>query len=394
MATGNPQEYLALVAEMENLKSKFASLELENQRLLEDLQKVSIEKQQIHDEFTRRVQQLESAIVALQQVKIDGQGILKEPKISLPAKFDGSRAHFRGFINQVRLVIQMHPTRYPTDSSRVGLVGTLLTGTTLSWFAPLLEANSPLLNNFEEFIKEFKACFGDTDSVRTTINKIRTLRQGDQPASTYAANFRLIASDIPWDEQALMEQFRSGLRGDVKDLLLTFPEDPKSLTEAISRAIRCDNRLFERRSERQQQQTRSRFTPTYASVTAQSSRQQYSPVPTPRQARSPTPMDRPTPMEIDMTRRRGPLSDEEKQRRRANRLCLYCGGPGHIAIHCPHRPRRQVHHINYDNRNESSIIDNRNESSIVEAVPTSVSSNPTLSNKFEVLSQLEEESNE
>ena len=386
MATGNPQEYLALVAELENLKSKFTALELENQRLLEDLQKVSIEKQQIHEEFTRRVQQLESAIVALQQVKVEDQGVVKEPKISLPAKFDGSRAHFRGFINQVRLVIQMHPTRYPTDSSRVGLVGTLLTGTALSWFAPLLEANSPLLNNFEEFIKEFKACFGDTDSVRTAINKIRTLRQGDQPASTYAANFRLIASDIPWDEQALMEQFRSGLRGDVKDLLLTFPEDPKSLTEAISRAIRCDNRLFERRSERQQQQqTRSRFMPSYASVTAQSPRQQYGPIPVQRQTRSATPMDSPTPMEIDMTRRRGPLTDEEKQRRRANRLCLYCGGPGHIAIHCPHRPRRQVHHINCDNRNESSIV---------ETMPPSDSSNPPLSNKFEVLSQLEEESNE
>ena len=65
MAAGNPQEYFALVVEMENLKSKFASLELENQRLLEDLQKVSVEKQQIHNKFTRRVQQLESAIVAL-----------------------------------------------------------------------------------------------------------------------------------------------------------------------------------------------------------------------------------------------------------------------------------------------------------------------------------------
>ena len=71
MVVGNPQEYLALVAKMENLKSKFASLELENQRLLEDLQKVLVEKQQIHGEFTRRVQQLESAIVALQQLKVD-----------------------------------------------------------------------------------------------------------------------------------------------------------------------------------------------------------------------------------------------------------------------------------------------------------------------------------
>jgi hypothetical protein len=195
-------------------------------------------------------------------------------------------------------------------------VGTLLTGTTLSWFVPLLEENSPLLKNFEEFIKEFKAFFGDTDSVRTTINKIHTLRQGDKLASTYATNFRLIASDIPCDEQALMERSRSQLCGDVKDLLLTFPEDPKSLTEAISQAIRCENRLFERRSERQQQQqTRSRFMPSYASVTTQSPRQQYGPIPTPRQTRSPTPMDSPTPMEIDMTRHRGPLSDEKKQRR-------------------------------------------------------------------------------
>ena len=80
-------------------------------------------------------------------------------------------------------VIQMHPSRYPTDASRVGLVGTLLTGTTLAWFAPLLEKNSPLLNKFEDFINEFKACFGDTDSVRTTINKIRRLRLCDRPAT-------------------------------------------------------------------------------------------------------------------------------------------------------------------------------------------------------------------
>ena len=104
-----------------------------------------------------------------------------------------------------------------------------------------------------------------------------------------------------------MEQFRYGLQNDVKDFLLTFPEEPKSLTEAISRAVRCDNRLFERRSERQLQIPRSRPEPTYASVTAK-----------------PFAHDVPQaniliPMEIDTMHRRGPLSEEEKQRRRANR---------------------------------------------------------------------------
>ena len=78
-------------------------------------------------------------------------------------------------MNQVLLVIQLHPNWYPTNVARVGLVGTLLCGTELAWFAPLLEKKSPLLEDIEAFVKEFQASFGDTDITRTTINKIRRL---------------------------------------------------------------------------------------------------------------------------------------------------------------------------------------------------------------------------
>ena len=227
------------------LTNKLVAVEHENQRLLGDLQQVSAEKAQQYEELPQRVHQLEATILTLREQALGAPNSPREPNISLPAKFDGTRPLFRGFLNQVRLVIQLHPTRYSTDAARVGLVGTLLCGTALAWFAPLLEKQSPLLEDFEAFVKEFQASFGDTDSTRTAINKIRRLRQGDRPASAYAADFRLLACDIPWDEAALMDQFRQGLRNDVKDLLLTFPEDPKSLTEAISRAVRCDHRLFE-----------------------------------------------------------------------------------------------------------------------------------------------------
>ena len=94
--------------------------------------------------------------------------------------------------------------------------------------------------------------------VRKTINKIRRLRQGDHPALAYATDFFLLATDIPWDDQALMEKFRYSLHNDVKDLMEQFqyglltpdlPEELKLLTKAISRAVLCDNRIFERRSE-------------------------------------------------------------------------------------------------------------------------------------------------
>ena len=105
-----------------------------------------------------------------------------------------------------------------------------------------------------------------------------------------------------------MEKFRYGLRIDVKDLLLTFLEEPKSLTEAINRVVRCDNRRFNRHLERQFQMPRAISEPTYASVVAK---------PFPRQSYNAPPVSTSTPMEIDTTRRRGPLSKEEKQRRRA-----------------------------------------------------------------------------
>jgi hypothetical protein len=43
---------------MENLKSKFVVLELENQQQLEDLQKLSVEKQQIQEKFPQRFNNL------------------------------------------------------------------------------------------------------------------------------------------------------------------------------------------------------------------------------------------------------------------------------------------------------------------------------------------------
>lgn len=164
----------------------------------------------------------------------------KEPKVSLPAKFDSTRSKCRGFLTQVGLIFTLQPDRYPDAISKVAFVGTLLDGTALTWYAPLVERNDPVLHDYNMFIQEFKACFGDTDSVRLAINKIRQLRQGNRPASQYAAEFRLLACDIPWDEQALMEEFHRHLRDDVKDLMIAQP-DPTDLSSAITLAVRYDN---------------------------------------------------------------------------------------------------------------------------------------------------------
>ena len=94
-------------------------------------------------------------------------------------------------------------------------------------------------------------------------------------------------------------------------------------------------------------------------------------------------METTTPREIDVTRRRGPLLEEEKQQHHTNHLCLYCGRPGHIAINCPNRPRRKVNHINTVNKPYSNFIGASNNNHNINS--------PTLSNRFEVLTKHEEE---
>jgi hypothetical protein len=131
--------------------------------------------------------------------------VAPEPKISLPKKFDGTRFKFRGFISQVRLIMQLHPRRYFDDTTRVGFIRTLLTGTAATWFAPILETSSLLLQDFNAFMAEFEAVFGDNDKARTSANKLCRLQQGTRSAIIYASEFRQLAYDVNWGEAALID---------------------------------------------------------------------------------------------------------------------------------------------------------------------------------------------
>jgi hypothetical protein len=169
----------------------------------------------------------------------------------------------------------------------------LLTGTALSWFSSLLEKDSPLLANLDQFLEEFSRTFGERDRTLIATTKLRTLQQRSRPTSAYVVEFQQLACDLDWNDTALITMFRWGLRDDIKTLLLNLPK-PTTLSEAITQAIDCDNRLFEQRQER-----RLLFGSYRADYTA----------PT-RQTSSST--STPEPMQIDTSRVRK-LTEEEKE---------------------------------------------------------------------------------
>jgi len=101
---------------------------------------------------------------------------------------------------------------------------------------------------------------------------------------------------------------------------------PSSFSEAITRAIQCDNRLFERRQEKKvtsnAQLWNSRPT-TFPLVPQTTSVARFASF-------------GPAPMHIDATKFK-PLTEAEKLRQRTNNQCHYCGNPGHIARQCPQK---------------------------------------------------------
>ncbi|KAH7287422.1 hypothetical protein KP509_32G055500 [Ceratopteris richardii] len=104
----------------------------------------------------------------------------------MPEKFDG----------QVKLYIYMEPDRYLDKASKVRFIGTLLYGQALSWFAPTLEKNIALLQDYEGFLRELTATFGDEDSSRPLTPQGKQRRRANK-LCLYCGNLGHIAVNCP-----------------------------------------------------------------------------------------------------------------------------------------------------------------------------------------------------
>ena len=248
----------------------------------------------------------------------------REPKVAMPSKFDGDRSAFRGFLNQVKTVFKLQPARYADDPVKIYFIGSLLAGKALSWFNPLMEKPdlySGQLETYQTLRAFFRASFSEIDPAIQASHKIRKLVQGSQSASAYAADFRLLASDLDWNSNALISQYRYGLSNKIKNMLI-YSEEPATLDDIVNLSIRCDNRLAELREEYRGPEYRQPVAP-------------YAPRPAPTPPAPVNPPSSSDAMEVDTIRRRGPLTPEERTHRFQNGLCLVCGSADHLRKDCP-----------------------------------------------------------
>ena len=247
----------------------------------------------------------------------------REPHLASPRPFDGTFAQFRGFIMQCELIFSHQPSQYFSPAARVAFITNLTTGDALNWAQAILSAHPDLFNDYAAFITEFKRVFDHPTAGQDVGVRLMSLHQGSRTVASFSTEFRILAAGSGWNDAGLRCAFRQGLSEAIKDELVR--DKPATLDELVALAIEVDERIRERRRERVRHQTSSPRPQESASRANPSS------------AREPitTMATGEEPMQLGRAR----LTAAEKEQRRAQGLCLYCGERGHLRGSCPSLPK-------------------------------------------------------
>ncbi|KAF7338862.1 Retrotransposon-derived protein PEG10 [Mycena sanguinolenta] len=243
-----------------------------------------------------------------------------------PRLFTGSTKDVEAFIDEVETNIRLQ--RMTDDLDKTGYFSTYLKdGNPKSWYYSVKATDMSLLSDYPRFVASFRSQFSDSNYAATALRQIKALRQTGSCAN-YAARFRELLAHVDFSEQTKLDQFCDGLKSSVRDKIVGVRPKPTAFEAFVTLAIEIDNDLHENEIATRERAGGSRST-------ANSSRPNHHLAVSSPPASSST--SDPTPMEVDSLKFRGPLTQDEKDHRRRNNLCLYCGGPGHDSGTCPNK---------------------------------------------------------
>ncbi|KAM9180326.1 LOW QUALITY PROTEIN: retrotransposon Gag-like protein 3 [Dugong dugon] len=230
--------------------------------------------------------------------------------LEYPLVFSGEVQMLPEFLVQLNNYMRVRWHLYPTKAALVSFVSQHFSGEAGKWFQPLVDIQSPQLEQFESFIV-LQDTSGNSENMQGTSHCILQLCQGEEPVHQYTTHFHLIAQELTRDESTLCIQFQEGLSSSRYE---PFHRSPATnLFDLIPQCISLEENLGGKPDSN----------PSGSSPSEEGDSPESPPVEN---------------QFVQAASHHPPLSEAERARCLEGHLCLYCGHPGHFARDCPVKP--------------------------------------------------------
>jgi hypothetical protein len=267
-----------------------------------------------------------------------------DPKVPKPPEFSGKVSEFRNFMSQCTLTFTMCPNTYVTDEHKVLFIISLLRGNALTWARNIPETrNHPLRHDYPAFKKALTNLYLDRNLKLIAEGKLTRLRQ-TKSAAAYAVEFQSLVALLDLDNEAMCLLFYEKLKSTVKDAIVIVGR-AKKFHELVDQAITIDQRQHQRTLEdknnassnsNSNSNSNNRSSGNSSSNSSRYDKKSNSQGKSNNSSsNSSGNSSNNSPSGNSSNRPRGPISDAEKERRRKNNLCFYCGKPEHNRKNCP-----------------------------------------------------------
>jgi hypothetical protein len=133
------------------------------------------------------------------------------PKVEDLDLYLGERSKLHAFITQCELKFNCEPNKFNSNVKRVNYTSSRCQGNAWSWIEPSIAQGQSMYKTWEEFKATITWVCGEVDSKEVSRRKFKAIRQGNQSAVAYWAEFQRIMVDLDYNNSMYIDQFNDGL---------------------------------------------------------------------------------------------------------------------------------------------------------------------------------------